>query len=94
MYTITVTHARERAQGINRERETYDPDRGWRFSTYATWWVRQAVQRALADKGRRIRVPVHMGDKIRKMARAYNELSSEMERKPTDEEVARTPRVD
>jgi len=74
--------------GLIKAVRKFDHARGFRFSTYATWWIRQAVQRAVADKGRTIRVPVHMGEKMRKMARTYNELSIELGQTPSDETVA------
>jgi len=74
--------------GLMKAVGKFDSDRGFRFATYATWWIRQNIQRAVADKGRTIRIPAHISEKMRKMARTYNELSAELERAPSDEEVA------
>ena len=74
--------------GLMKAVERYDPDRGFRFSTYATWWIRQAVGRAVSEKGRTIRLPVHMGERLRKVGRAAGDLSAELGRAPADEELA------
>src|ERR671910_149087 len=74
--------------GLMKAVGKFDSERGFRFSTYATWWIRQTIQRAIAEKGRTIRIPVHMGEKMRKMAGTYNELWAELARAPSDEAVA------
>ena len=74
--------------GLIRAAEKFDHERGFKFSTYATWWIRQAITRALADQARTIRIPVHMVETINKLKKVTRRLAQERSRKPTEEELA------